>query len=159
MRRVARWMMRGATILSLLVFAAIVVVHVTTPKLGSWECSEVGGEFTAISRLPDIGAQTAAPEYRYEDLGIEISASRVPPPFTRQFGLPAEYVRFVQFPVWPLLLIIALPMIVIYAWRVSVWLDRKRTIAGHCPTCHYDLTGNLSGICPECGTAIAPASS
>ena len=26
---------------------------------------------------------------------------------------------------------------------------------GHCRTCGYDLTGNVSGVCPECGTAIA----
>ena len=24
-----------------------------------------------------------------------------------------------------------------------------------CPRCSYDLTGNVSGICPECGTPIA----
>jgi hypothetical protein len=28
--------------------------------------------------------------------------------------------------------------------------------AGHCPTCSYDLTGNVSGICPECGTPVPP---
>ena len=26
-----------------------------------------------------------------------------------------------------------------------------------CTKCHYNLTGNLSGICPECGTPIATA--
>lgn len=29
-----------------------------------------------------------------------------------------------------------------------------RTKIGHCPKCRYDLTGNESGVCPECGTAI-----
>ena len=24
-----------------------------------------------------------------------------------------------------------------------------------CPTCQYNLTGNVSGICPECGTEVA----
>jgi hypothetical protein len=27
--------------------------------------------------------------------------------------------------------------------------------AGHCPRCNYDLTGNVSGVCPECGTRPA----
>ncbi len=27
---------------------------------------------------------------------------------------------------------------------------------GKCRRCEYDLTGNVSGVCPECGTAIAP---
>jgi hypothetical protein len=36
-----------------------------------------------------------------------------------------------------------------YLWR------RSRTPpAGHCPKCSYDLTGNVSGVCPECGTEI-----
>jgi hypothetical protein len=29
---------------------------------------------------------------------------------------------------------------------------RRRAEAGHCPACGYDLTGNVSGVCPECGT-------
>jgi hypothetical protein len=28
--------------------------------------------------------------------------------------------------------------------------------AGFCKTCDYDLTGNTSGRCPECGTPITP---
>jgi hypothetical protein len=31
--------------------------------------------------------------------------------------------------------------------------QRKRLKNGHCVPCGYDLTGNVSGVCPECGTA------
>jgi hypothetical protein len=31
---------------------------------------------------------------------------------------------------------------------------RSRRATGLCPTCDYDLRGNESGVCPECGTAI-----
>lgn len=34
------------------------------------------------------------------------------------------------------------------------WVDRTRFRPGHCRSCDYDLTGNVSGRCPECGTAI-----
>lgn len=34
-------------------------------------------------------------------------------------------------------------------------LRRFRRRPGHCLKCDYDLTGNESGVCPECGTAIA----
>ena len=30
-------------------------------------------------------------------------------------------------------------------WRI------RRTRRGRCPACDYDLTGHLSGVCPECG--------
>jgi hypothetical protein len=36
------------------------------------------------------------------------------------------------------------------------WLDRRRVPPGHC-SCGYNLTGNVSGVCPECGTAVAVA--
>lgn len=33
---------------------------------------------------------------------------------------------------------------------------RRRRAAGRqgCRSCGYDLTGNVSGVCPECGTAV-----
>ena len=34
------------------------------------------------------------------------------------------------------------------------WRERPRFPRGHCQTCGYDLTGNVSGICPECGEPI-----
>lgn len=30
--------------------------------------------------------------------------------------------------------------------------ERLRRRLGWCPSCDYDLTGNISGTCPECGT-------
>ena len=53
-----------------------------------------------------------------------------------QLGLPLSLV-------FPVLLVPA-----VFLWR----RDRK-PLRGHCPHCDYDLTGNVSGVCPECGTA------
>ena len=33
-------------------------------------------------------------------------------------------------------------------------LQRQRELRGDCLVCGYNLTGNASGICPECGTPI-----
>jgi hypothetical protein len=33
----------------------------------------------------------------------------------------------------------------------AFWRARRRPERGHCAGCGYDLTGNLSGRCPECG--------
>lgn len=45
------------------------------------------------------------------------------------------------------------------AWTVYEFVKVRRTTAraarlGKCTQCGYDLTGNLSGLCPECGTEI-----
>jgi len=39
----------------------------------------------------------------------------------------------------------------------TLWVTSRRGSlgSGHCRTCHYDLTGNTSGVCPECGTVVA----
>ncbi len=52
---------------------------------------------------------------------------------------------FVAIPLWLVLLALAGPTVVL--WR------RDRPIPrGHCRSCGYNLTGNVSGVCPECGT-------
>lgn len=33
-------------------------------------------------------------------------------------------------------------------------LAERRRLRGLCTQCEYDLTGNVSGVCPECGTRI-----
>lgn len=43
--------------------------------------------------------------------------------------------------------------------RFHQWLRRRRKQSadetGRCATCGYNLTGNASGVCPECGTPVA----
>ncbi len=58
------------------------------------------------------------------------------------------------------------------AWNLPLWIPwtvlslavvctrlRLRTPPGFCMRCQYDLTGNTTGICPECGTSSTRASS
>lgn len=40
---------------------------------------------------------------------------------------------------------------------LSLWHRRKHHPRGFCLDCGYSLTGNVSGICPECGEVIPPA--
>ena len=52
----------------------------------------------------------------------------------------------VGVPLWIPLVALAVPTALV--WRR--WFRRARP--GHCPRCGYNLTGNVSGVCPECGT-------
>lgn len=51
----------------------------------------------------------------------------------------------VTLPIWIPLLVLALPTAL--AWWRCRWLP-----PGHCGHCGYNLAGNTSGVCPECGT-------
>ncbi len=47
-------------------------------------------------------------------------------------------------------------MPVVLSLLAFIFIRPQNRIAEHECTCGYDLTGNESGICPECGTAIKP---
>ena len=50
-------------------------------------------------------------------------------------------------PYWCILLSIAIP-------TYLLWRRARTKPVGHCQQCGYNLTGNESGTCPECGTKV-----
>ncbi len=65
----------------------------------------------------------------------------------RTHALPAKGTG-VLLPLWTSFLMLAVPT----AW---LWYRDRRPPRGHCQHCGYNLTGNESGTCPECGEAVA----
>lgn len=61
--------------------------------------------------------------------------------------LTTPYVDVYGVPTWMPFVLCAI--ITIVAFRRS-----RRYPPGHCQSCGYDLTGNVSGRCPECGDAV-----
>ncbi len=61
------------------------------------------------------------------------------------------WLRFNNFvaiiPLW-------IPWLAVLGGTVFVWLRFKPPATGHC-SCGYNLAGNESGACPECGTPVA----
>lgn len=51
------------------------------------------------------------------------------------------------FPLWIPFVLIAVP-------TAFLWYGDRYIPPGHCQKCGYDLTGNTSGVCPECGERI-----
>ena len=59
--------------------------------------------------------------------------------------------RWVVVPTWTAaLLLCVLPAMSV----LRVTRNRGRRLFSQCVTCSYNLTGNASGVCPECGTAV-----
>src|SRR5262245_33607746 len=59
---------------------------------------------------------------------------------------PSRGESLLTIPLWLPFVLIAIPT------ALLSWLDRRRVVTGKCRKCAYDLTGNTSGVCPECGT-------
>lgn len=61
---------------------------------------------------------------------------------------PVTGVRVIAVSCW-----LFLPLLAVtsgFLW----YRDRRRIPRGHCQACGYNLTGNTSGVCPECGQRI-----
>jgi hypothetical protein len=64
----------------------------------------------------------------------------------------SDYLCVLLIPFWA----VALPALGASIWSWLAYRRRRdRDRPGHCNACGYDLKGNLSGVCPECGAAAA----
>ena len=70
-------------------------------------------------------------------------------PHFRRAGSPLGSPKFtiIAFPLW-------IPSVIGAAATGYFHREARPKLPGHCPKCDYDLTGNVSGVCPECGTEI-----
>jgi predicted RNA-binding Zn-ribbon protein involved in translation (DUF1610 family) len=77
----------------------------------------------------------------------DIAGPGAPPP-------PVAYTVHALYAPWAFwtLLTALLPATAIWRWRRRLSQSRR----GLCNSCGYDLTGNVSGVCPECGNAVVP---
>ena len=64
------------------------------------------------------------------------------------FWTPSFYANerdwFIRIPLWLPFVAVAIPT----AW---LWRRDRKQPPGHCWKCGYDLTGNVTGVCSECG--------
>jgi len=64
-----------------------------------------------------------------------------------------ERQHWVSAPLWAVAAVALAPPSL---WMVSTWhrqrRQRLRALHGRCPACGYDLRGNDSAACPECGS-------
>ncbi len=85
---------------------------------------------------PQFEVHTLSPASISDRLGFHLPFSEAPPAFWS-----------VTIPLWMCLLLTGLP-------TAMAWVSREPFDAGCCRDCGYDLTGNVSGRCPECGEAV-----
>jgi hypothetical protein len=176
MRRLGRWMLNTLTVLSLLLCVTTVVAWVlsyagpansTAPKDG-WNVRSGGGQLDLFHQQPPAPGLLLPP--------LALPATMKPGPssaihiFNRyplgQFGTTTDYrwqtnATIRAFGVYVRYSFVAVVAALLAAFSaLPAFLGRRRRARiaeGLCPTCRYDLTANVSGVCPECGVKIAEA--
>jgi len=137
-RRVGKWVATG------LLLATLVGWVVSS----LWTFGRINGEGGVTVILAD-GGVTFAHGLRFPGFPrLWVSSSR---PVKWGWGLPHVVARpqghHVWVPFWSFVLFSV--SVAGYLW----WKDR-RFPTGLCLHCGYNLTGNTSGVCPECGESI-----
>ena len=77
----------------------------------------------------------------------------------RLFSLSSDQVGYLSMKSYRSSVTIPLWLIVVVIVCRTIWRHRMRRVDPmlFCRNCSYDLTGNTSGVCPECGAAVTAA--
>jgi hypothetical protein len=101
-----------------------------------------------VTRWPDDWRDRYSPSFRTSGIQLwrtptEENANRLiwwPETNQHMWG-----VRYARLPIW-------IPLVVVGGLTAFLWRHRTRAdLSGKYHTCGYDLTGNVTGRCPECG--------
>jgi len=135
-------------VLAMLVYvvSSAIVVLVGSRALGAKRLylALVPGEI-CVTAQPAIGTE----RWSVDVMGLEESGYFARSSLVLGFGaIRTGSVREWYVPLWP------------WPWlclggALLTFVRGRTGDTPHCPRCDYDLTGNVSGVCPECGESIS----
>ena len=109
----------------------------------------------------DYVAKETASARRLHQAGLRVARKKASAAMLSVLDAKAFHISFwrtptpngiLRFPVWCVVaLLFVFPIRSILR---GPWMRHLRRRRGRCTTCGYDLTGNVSGVCPECGLAL-----
>lgn len=141
---VVKWLVTGLCVAALLGFFASFrwVVRAHAAPVAIVMCN---GDL-CLGEVRDSLALTIADNYPRTFFRAE-DALWLPRLRAIRLGLTSgPYRRELHVPIWMIFAALAL-------WGGVLWW-RDRRLPGRCENCGYDLTGNVSGRCPECGAPV-----
>ena len=145
-RKRGKWvgLVLSIMLLGLWVFSAMFQAHYVPPN-GNWRIATSYGDisFSPASQWLNPGWMCRP---QWSSLAEHMRWTQVAH-LCLGFRLPSKNNTTFHMPLWLLVAATGYPT----AFR---WYRDRRPKAGFCTACKYDLTGNESGTCPECGTAI-----
>jgi len=133
--RVIRW--SGAVLCALIL--ALGLVSLRWSIVWEGRCASLavrkGSVYVWLGQFARPNGWSIAREWSYRSWWLDFLAPRIQS-------------NHAWLPLWIPFVLVGAPLAV--AWG----RERARVPPGHCRKCGYDLTGNISGRCPECGTTV-----
>jgi len=100
-----------------------------------------------------ISVQSTSPQMGTPQRDWTLNNRRAGEPWVRAWWVEAPHPR----PgVWAVVIPLWIPCLVFGVVTCLTWRRRPRFRLGHCQGCGYNLAGDVSGVCPECGRALDP---
>ena len=134
------------------VVAFVITLLGITVSLGVWSMIDIrSSSGVTVITLQDGCIHLFKMPFASDELELEWRFFE-PPSFASSWQWLATWEKsrpYVIVPLYPFALVAAL--IAILCWH--------HFPPGHCQKCGYNLTGNVSGICPECGEPCEPDAS
>jgi hypothetical protein len=139
--RVLKW--AGLSVCIILVFALLssLLFSVTMYRSG----------WGAVLGFGCVTVQTTNAQLGNPQQGWSFANRRADQPLMRSWWVKILHPRPQQ---WAVIVPLWIPPLLIAIPTTILWYRDRRRPKGCCQGCGYDLTGNLSGICPECGVAV-----
>lgn len=116
-----------------------------------FEMASQSGDPVAVRRealkkatSPGLYVGRHRPWERWSGSLLSVMGLRLPHVMRSAYG--SDY----SIPVWLILCVPGVPL----AIRFMVLRYRRRRLPGHCARCNYNLKGNVSGVCSECGEPV-----
>lgn len=112
------------------------------------------GRYAWRSPLPAGRDRTSlrTPTFNRFGFGFHVVKTIGPPQGMWRYGNRSLVICYV--PYWLLALLFA---VLPGRWLMLSLRQGNRNQSGHCASCGYNLTGNTSGVCPECGATASKA--
>jgi len=142
-RSVFKWVGLIVCIMSVLALLSSLLFSVTMYRSG-WGAVLGFGCFT----VQTTSAQVGNPQQ-----GWRFAKRRVYQPFVRTWWVKISHPRP---ELWAVIVPLWIPPFLFGIPTYMLWRRHRRYPTRHCQSCGYDLMGNESGVCPECGREIEP---
>ena len=144
-RRILKWTGLGLSLLILAIWIATLWCGAKTLVADDWLVSTHSGNFFVVSNMAPAKIDTQFFTQERNNFGFSSPAVQL-----QNSPNPSLRSAVVRIPYWLVLIVTSFP---------TAWLwhrDRRRIRPGRCRQCDYDLTGNTSGVCSECGLPTPP---